>query len=289
MRRKHQLKTSFLTVAIGAVAFAQAPEKLAFEVASVKPAPPITGPSWSIGSSGGGVGTPDPTRYKCSNCTLMMLLTEAFEIRPYQLSGPGWMNTELYEISAKVPEGATKEQVRVMLQNLLMERFKLATHFDTKELQVYDLVIAKGGPKLKESVPNPQPDSGDGKPTFDQDGFVIPLMNPHPMMGRIEVGKSGKARIRAADETTEELAQRLAAAVGKPVRDMTGLTGKYDYSFMFEGGAPAPPRDGSAVDSDTGMPIEMAVQAQLGLKLESKKGPVRILVVDHAEKIPTEN
>jgi uncharacterized protein (TIGR03435 family) len=208
-----------------------------------------------------------------------------------------------------VPAGATKEQVRLMLQNVLLERFKLAIHRETKEVQVYDMVVAQGGPKVKESAekpaaqdpPDSPPSAAVGPPTFDKDGFVVrPAGSPNSPKGRLEVGMGGRHRIRAEGETMQDLAERLASVLGKPVIDATGLKRKYDYSLIFEqaalmggrGRGPSPSDANNplgAASDDTVAPIESAVQSQLGLRLVSKKGPVDIIVVDHVEKVPTEN
>jgi uncharacterized protein (TIGR03435 family) len=288
-----------------------------FEVASIKPAGSLTaalsrrGPGAGRIGFSGGPGTNDPGLLTCHLCVMTLMLMEAYHLQPFQLS-PGWKDSlEAFELSAKVPEGATKEQVRLMLQNVLVERFKLAIHRETKELQVYEMVVAKGGLKLKESVEtpdspepsdNPQPPATDARPTFDKDGFVVrPPGWPNPK-GRLEVGMGGKHRIRAGAETMQDLAERLSSVLGKPVIDATGLEGKYDYSLIFEqaalmgGRGNAPPAGASgannpfgAASDDTVTPIESAIQSQLGLRLVSKKGPTDIIVVDHVEKVPTEN
>ena len=306
---------AFSTFSVFALVLAQCSGQT-FEVASVKPVGPLAAalgkrqPGDARVGFSGGPGTNDQGRLSCHLCVMTLMLTEAYSLQPYQLS-PSWKDSfETFELSAIVPLGATKEQVRLMLQNLLAERFKLATHFQKKEMQVYDLVVAKSGPKLKESVEtaiagdssgNSRPPAPVGEAAFDSDGFVVrPPGSPNPK-GRLEIGRGGKARIRAEGETMQDLAERLSSLIGKPVRDATGLKGKYDYSLTFEaavitGGpgnaAPVPEANtplSAAADNDLGTPIESQIQSQLGLKLEHKKGLVDILVVDHAEKLPTEN
>ena len=106
-----------------------------FEVASIKPAPPPGSGPMRVGSSGG-PGTRDPGRFNCENCSLSNLVTQAYDIRSYQLSAPSWLATERFIILATVPEGATKEQFHVMLQNMLKERFGLTFHREQKEMQM---------------------------------------------------------------------------------------------------------------------------------------------------------
>jgi len=125
-----------------------------FEVASVKPAAPQAGRGMMRGMRGG-PGTPDPTRITYTNATLTMLLTMAYNVKRYQITAPAWFDSEGYDITAKIPEGTPMAQFRVMLQNLLAERFKVVLHKESKELPSYNLVVAKGGPKLKESVIDP--------------------------------------------------------------------------------------------------------------------------------------
>lgn len=286
--------------------------KPAFEVASIKPGARAIVAGLRMGMKGG-PGSNDPGLYACDNCGLSLLVTQAYDIKYYQLSAPSWMDTERFNISAKVPDGATKEQFYLMLQNLLAERFKLIIHRDQKEMQVCDLVVVKGGSKLKQSVDkppaqevvgNPQLSVVDGKPVLDKDGFLVRPPGPNPPKGRVEVGMGGKGRIRAEGETMQDLSERLSSVLAKPVIDATGLKGTYDYSLIFDlpaamGGrrnttlAPAGGSDANnplgAASDDTGTPIESAIQSQLGLKLVSKKGPVDIIVIDHVEKVPTEN
>jgi uncharacterized protein (TIGR03435 family) len=254
-----------------------------FEVASIRASAPPGNGRFNIGMKGG-PGTRDPGRFICDLCNLSMLVTAAFDIKNFQLTGPSSLNTERFDVAATIADGATKEQFRMMLQNLLAERFKMTVHHEKKEMAVYELVVAKGGPKLKESVEEPagRDEAGNGPTmTFRFGG--------------------GASTYNAKGQTMEQLANMLANRVGKPVTDGTGLTGKYDYSLTFamdvagmmakQGIAVPPPSSGvvaPTADPDSGPTIFSAVQA-LGLKLEQKKGMVDIVVVDHIEKVPTEN
>ncbi len=310
-------------------AYAQTPNgEPSFDVATIKPAAPPNGGPIRIGI-GGGPGTKDPGRFTCYFCNLSMLMTQAYDVAAYQLTIPTALNEGRFEVTAKVPEGATKEQFRLMLQNLLAERFKMTVHREKKEAQVYELTVAKGGPKMQESEPEPEPakdldtKAGDAPPPppppppgvrdpheMGKDGFpVMPKARPgRPIMFM----GMGRARMQATAESMEDLAKMLGNQVGKPVTDATGLKGKYDFTltwdgardiFGFGGGLPIapPPPGGSAVSGSAATPLAgaseteaqptifAAVQSQLGLKLEQKKGQVDVIVVDHAEKVPTEN
>jgi len=219
--------------------------------------------------------------------------------------------------------------LRLMIQNLLAERFKLTLHRDSKEMQMFDLVVAKGGPKLKEHVEETPKEKAEGSVEEHKDeaaalkqrlegmaagmaarGREGEMVAPKACKGCMMI-INGKAIINADGETMEELAKQLSNQVGKPVQDATGLTGKYDFSLTFDSqgamrnmipemsagvavGMRTPAAGGgntpvSGSDPDGGIPIQGAIQSQLGLKLEAKKGNVEMIVVDHAEKVPTEN
>ena len=150
------LLTAGSAVFVGMLAFGQTTESLTFEVASVKP----SAPGWEkggvyFGPPRGGPGTPDPVQITWTYARFRDLLMTAYDLKTYQLNGPGWIDTERYDAVVKVPVGATKEQVKVMWQNLLAERFGLKVHHEPKEFQVEELVVGKGGSKLKETTWDP--------------------------------------------------------------------------------------------------------------------------------------
>src|SRR5882724_6411524 len=135
-----------------ATAYAQGSDaKPTFEVATVKPSPPSDGRGMRVGCTGG-PGTPDPGLWKCQNLSLSNMVTNAYNLKYYEITAPAWMNEVRFDITAKIPEGTTKEQFLLMRQNLLDERFKLMFHREKKEVPGYELVVAKNGPKLKEAV-----------------------------------------------------------------------------------------------------------------------------------------
>jgi uncharacterized protein (TIGR03435 family) len=291
------------------VALAQSPDPATtFEVASIKQSPPRNGGMMRVGCNGG-PGTKDPGRITCSNINVANLVLMGYGISHYQLAGLSISDDDRFEFAVKLPEGATKDQVKVMWQNLLKERFKVVLHRETKDTQVLELVVAKGGLKLKESTPPPPPDpdappppppppSGGPAPKFnmDKDGF------PELPAGRgvSMIMMNGKARWRASEATMAQVASMLASQLGQPVNDATGLAGKYDFtlswateSFSNRGGGAAAGGSASPIaglpDTEGGPTLQSAIQSQLGLKLEQKKGTIEMLVVDHAEKVPTEN
>jgi uncharacterized protein (TIGR03435 family) len=309
-----------LIVFTSCAAFAQTTENSpAFEVASVKQAAPIVGNMIRV-MMRGGPGSPDPGQITYTNVTVKNVLMNAYGVKGFQISGPGWLDSERFDIVAKLPPGSTKADFMVMLQNLLAERFKLTLHREKKDLPMYALVVGKNGPKMKESVDDPAPKEGDAPKAGG------PADGPGAAMGRITVGKdgfpvlpgrgatammltSGGARMNANRQTMAGLAEMLSGQLDLPVVDMTGLTGKYDYTLSFsrEGlggmrlGAPPPlaappPGEGgggmptaSTPDGESSPSLFTALQEQLGLKLEQRKGPVDLLVIDHLEKAPIEN
>ena len=242
--------------------------------------------------------------WRCENFSLRNLITFAYGLNSFQLTGPDWLQDQRFDISAKVPDGTTKEQFNIMLQNMLAERFHLTVHHEAKDVAKYDLVVAKNGPKLKESVETPgaSADAHAGPPpapkpmAVGKDGY--PELAPNrPGMAIM----NGHARLFYPKLTMEMLARRLQGELGKPVSDATGLTGKYNISLYWNAStmrasapAAAPPGGGAvpmpaAPDGDGGPTLEKAIQDQLGLRLEAKKAPVDILVVDHVERLPTDN
>lgn len=289
----------------GTAMLAQQPARLEFEVASVKPAAPPSGGRGAFIGSRGGPGTDDPGRISYTGFPLQALITAAYQIKAYQLSGPAFMNDfeSRFDIVAKIPAGATKDDVRVMLQNLLVDRFKMTLHHETKELPLYELTVGKNGPKMKASVEDPNaPKPGEGPlPPIGKDGF--PQLPPGRKNRMMFFGPGG-ARIMATVSTPSEFAEMLGNQLGSPVVDKTGLTGTYDFTIDFAperglGGLslppPPPPGGGdlggprAATDPSDVPNLFTAVQEQLGLKLEKKKGPVDTIVIDHLEKTPTEN
>jgi uncharacterized protein (TIGR03435 family) len=258
-----------------------------FEVASVKPSVPGVSRPWAIK---GGPGTSDPGRLTIDSWPLESLILTAYDVKDYQLTGPEWLignfgpNSAQFDIVAKIPEGATKEQFLLMLQNLLAKRFKLTLHHEMKEVPVYNLVVAKSGPKFTPSpspkAPAPQDDGSPAarpKVTIGSDGF--PVLPPGFSMAWV----NDRARMRATNETMEKLADKLSAQLGRTVRDATGLTGEYSFDLYWVPDAVA------ASDLNAGPNLVEAVQTQLGLKLESAKGQVDVLVIDHVEKVPIGN
>ena len=224
------------------------PQRVEFEVATVKLGDPLDPESSARTSSG---------RLEMKNTTLNNLVRSAYRLNEYQLEGgPKWANETKFHVLAKLPEGAPISQTPEMLQALLADRFQLTFHRVTKTLSEYQLVVDKGGPKLT--------------PTDAAEGDRVS-------------SSQGDRMLRGKNLTIAALARMLIGTVGAPVIDKTGLSGKYIIDLKFK------PVLDAARESDNSLPtIFAALQETLGLKLESMKGPVEVLVIDKAE-LPTEN
>lgn len=263
-----------------------------YEVSTIKPFKPGTGEGPGVFRIGLMFTTDG---FTASGVNLQLLLQQAYGVQAYQISGsPEWTNSDRFEIDAKMEASVAEAFLKLspddrnvvrqqMLQKLLADRFKLAIHKDSKELPVYRLVIGKSGSKLKEADPNaaPPPTPTPGRGGRERPGTM--------MMGFDTSGIS----LTGNAIPVSALAQRLSMFLHEPVIDMTGLTGKYDITLKFvpEQGQLPPPPGGGAPDgmapppSDASGPtLQTAVQDQLGLKLESGKGPVEMIVIDHVEK-----
>ena len=234
-----------------------------------------------------------------SNFPLVYLIQGAFGVGADRIVGlPGWVSTERFDINAKMdPEVADalkklssddrKTVQQNMLQALFAQRCELTFHRETKELPVLTLVIGKNGPKFKESKPGDTPTEG------------IKIPDGKGGTGTMQVGDKGLMTFRGLPISF--IVTILGQQMGRTIVDKTGLTGKYDYTWQFVpsaaqirqfGGAPA---DGGSAGASSGIPADpdgtdlfTAVQEQLGLKLESGKGPVDIIVIDHIQR-PSDN
>jgi uncharacterized protein (TIGR03435 family) len=291
---------------------------LAFEAASVKPCPPGAADGVRIQGMQGGPGSGDPGLFRCTNCTLRPLLLRAYNLRAYQLFGPPSIDDDKYDISAKVPPGASREDLNLMLQDLLVTRFGLATHKETRVLPIYELVVAKGGSKLKEPEKPPASQPPPASPERPADGRTPAIKAAYATdkNGHADLppGKPGMifffprpgspvASASARMMTLDVLLGGLALHFGRPVVDKTGLTGTYDFKLLWvpdqaEMGGIGPPPASETPSGQAGLldaasepapSLSAAFERQLGLKLEDKKGPVQVLVVDKVNRTPTEN
>jgi uncharacterized protein (TIGR03435 family) len=233
----------------------------------------------------------DPGRFSARLPVLNLVLI-AYDIPIYRLSDPDDRLMPRVDVEAKMPVDTTREQFNVMLQNLLADRLGLKVHWATQQIDAYALVVAKGGPKFKVAAPDSPQASDDTSKNIGPDkvgpnGFPIPPPGNGPWVGAAPDGKMG---MRGHNETVAELARAIGPRTVGPLTDATGLTGKYDYTIFWSMTATTAARRGTqAIDDPDGPSIFDAVQDQLGLRIEKRKGPVQMLVVDHVEKKPTGN
>jgi uncharacterized protein (TIGR03435 family) len=222
-----------------------------------------------------------------------MLVVQSYAIRRYQLSAPDWISSENYEIEAKVAPNATKDQFREMLRDLLNIHFWLQFHWSKKEMAGYDLVVANGRARLKESVEQAPESSKEVPRAYGGNGSADDTSGypniPRSCNGCMAVNAGGKARYRAVNTLVKDFATFLDGQLGLPVNDLTGLLGRYDITLSWTSGGGISPRSDSESDPDGGLTIESAVQQQLGLKLVPRKGLVDVLIIDKAEKKPVGN
>jgi uncharacterized protein (TIGR03435 family) len=299
---------------------------LTFDVASVRPAAPIDQATILAGLRAGK--RPDSSsieglRATYSYTPLRALIAFAYKVRTYQVSGPDWLTTDRFDIAARLPEGATRDDVPAMLRALLADRFKLTAHLETKEHPVIGLVLAKGGSKLVESTAPNQPidESGDlrpGETKLDSiDGQIRLMRNPDGsttynmgVRGTMNLkvdGETGTMHLTGHGMTLSGLAvmlTTLGGGNGRQVVDQTGLTGRYELSVDFslselvsslrDQGIQVPTGPGGGGSSSdasdpAGDTTVSEALSKLGLKLINTKANIEQLVVDHIEKTATEN
>ncbi|HMD70606.1 MAG TPA: TIGR03435 family protein [Bryobacteraceae bacterium] len=282
-----------------------------FDVASIKPSEPITPAMVQAGKLHAGMKI-DGARVDIGNFTLLQLITKAYDVKTYQVQGPSWMTpmAQRFDVVANLPPGATKDQVPQMLQALLAERFKLVIHRDTKEHNVYALVVAKGGPKIAQTpepapaadgaaAPNPAITGSNSLTISQSKGGAAEVSDGAGLRQKMTPSADGKSvRFEISKASMALLAEGLSPLVDRPIVDMTELKGNYDVAFEVSmqelmnaaraTGAAVPQAAPTEAASDPGGSIFTAIQS-LGLKLEPRKAPLLMIVVDKAEKMPTDN
>jgi uncharacterized protein (TIGR03435 family) len=229
-------------------------------------------------------------RLTTTNAPLSYLIQRAFGVEAYQVVGvPGWVNSEGYNIEAKPETNTGQKEMWLMLQTLLADRFKLKLHRETRQLPVFALMATKGGPRLPEPKGGP---CNETMPPLDapREQRIAPPCGP----GIVSAGKG--LSMQGLNVTMAKFTGFLEKMIGREVIDRTGFTGKFDLhlEFAFDDSIVGLPRPRGSSDLDqpadplARSSIMIALQEQLGLRLESTKGPVEVLVVDHVER-PTEN
>lgn len=229
----------------------------------------------------GGPGTPDPAHLAWENVPMLRLLVVAYGVDFDQIDAPKWVDSELYTVLANIPAGATKDDLAKMFRRLLEERFHFAAHLVKREFPVYDLVVARNGPKLQASAGDPGKDRHRMSTLPENGGYVTrETFRDYSML-----------------ELTHELAWPLggpkswdhAVSLGRIV-DKTGLAGTYDFELAYAGahypGGAFPPMAGDSQSSSAASLFD-AVQQQLGLRIQEGKAFLDVVVVDHLERVPT--
>jgi len=214
-------------------------------------------------------------RYTYPYITLKLLLQTAYHLPADRVSGPPWIDSERYSLAAVMPPETPNDRVLLMLQNLLKERFQLKLRFEDRQASVYALVVGKNGPKLKKSEDPPPEEAG--------------VMKYHTS------DRNGAKNMEFTNASMEGLARTLSTLVDRPVIDMTGLSGAYDFKLEWSENPADQPQSvpggmpGRLMGPSTD-PIGMLRSlAGVGLKAEARKAPLQFLIVDQAEKVPTEN
>jgi uncharacterized protein (TIGR03435 family) len=270
-----------------------------FEAISIKLSPAWEGKGAPpIMFKEGGPGTGSPTRVVFHHYPLRDLLMQAYGVQPYQISGPSWLvdviylQTDSFEISATMAAGTTKEQLAVMLQNAMAERFNLKLHRETRTVPGFALTTGSHSPKLQaaaEFSPSEEAEARGKLGPTGKDGF--PAMPPAYSGHLVNVQSDLTTRVKFMRRSMAEFAEWIAATqVKRPVVDRTGLAGRFDFLFEFQ---PNLSVSGDASNADPAAPsvpgLFSAVESALGLKLVRESCQVETLVIDHADRRPTEN
>ena len=319
----------FCVLLLTGVAWAQAPAAgPVFEVATIKPAEAPNVAQISAGKIHVGLKI-EAGRVDAGFMSLGDLIRTAYKLKSYQLTGPDWMNSQRFDVLAKMPEGATKEQVPDMLKALLAERFKLVVHMESKEHSMYALTVGKGGSKLKESPPDPVV-AADAPPAAapagsttiatntgtmsikqNGDGRGSTITTPGEGTVKTSMGPDGNIHLEMSKMDMPKFAETISRFVDRPVVDETGLKGNYQVVLDLSmgdmmrvaraagvgipagpaaagGGAASGGAADAASDPGGGGSVFTAVQT-MGLKLEPRKETIETFIVDHLEKMPTDN
>lgn len=257
-------RSAAVCVLVAARLLAQAPAKISpdlqFDVASFKL-------SNAQGRGGGIRPAPGGQRYQATNVPINLMIQVAYRVKADQIiGGPDWLKTDRYDMEAKAEKPSTADELHVMLMNLLVDRLQLKFHHETREMAMYALTVGKDGPKL-----TPHEAANASEPWIDQ-----------------QQPKFLHMKWNATCVPMDYVAYRLATLLDRPVVDLTKLTGSYDFTLEYTRELPPGFSEGTKIngeDPDTSGPsLFEAVRKQLGLELKAQKGPVDVVVIDHAEK-----
>jgi uncharacterized protein (TIGR03435 family) len=287
------MKPLLLTALTTGLVLAQAPANPKFEVASVHPSPAVRQDGVAIGVHA------DGAQVRINALPMRDYVARAYRVRQLQVIGPDWLTSERYDVSAKLPDGATSAQIPEMIQSLLLDRFQLKAHREKRELPAYVITAGKAPLNMKLLPPDTDPPApngaGDIQATGDASGVSVNLGNGSSYTFANGVFTGHKL-------TMDQLARMVERYVDRPIVDMTGIPGSYDFSFQVSeednqvmlihaavgAGMQLPPQVVQfAANGSVGSLID-GFQS-LGLKMESRKAPVDVLVVDSLNKTPSEN
>lgn len=280
-----------LSIFMSALAFGQArPE---FEVASIKPA------GDQIQQVGAGLHI-DGAQISLTSLSVKDMVGISYRVKPNQIFGPDWISSQRYNVAAKLPDGASQDQVPAMLQTLLADRLQMKTHRETRELSVYALGVGKTGSKLTALPSDPDLDARANTPLNiaaggNGNGVAINFGN-----GRTLTLGEKTLEVKKLDMST--LADMLTRFTDRTVVDMTGLQGRYDMTLeltpedriamllraALNAGTVLPPQAMRALDSGSTASLSNSLE-KLGLTFQSTKAPLEVIVIDSIQKTPTEN
>jgi uncharacterized protein (TIGR03435 family) len=272
-----------IALAVCAAAYGQGSD---FEAGSVK----VSAAQNNRSRMRGGPGSGDPGQITYTNVTLAAVLQRAYNLKPYQLTGPDWIGSRRYDFAAKIPEGTTIEQFRSMLQKLVAVRFKLQVHTAQREIAGYELTAGRGAGKLKSSAENPEGIVGQqpaSQPKVDANGYPE-LTAPGLVMMEGLKGKAVVVFVRARAQPVWASTEMLSREFRMPISDKTGLAGSFDFELEY---APQPPGalPGTVEPDDSAANLMTAVSQQLGLRLVPSKIVVDVVVVDGGNPAPAGN
>lgn len=317
MHRWFKRATCVIAVAGCSLHGQNGPSAPAFEVSTIRIAPPITPAMVATGNMHTGMKV-DKARVDIGFTSLAELIRIAYQVKAYQISGPDWMSFERWDVLAKIPDGASPNDVPQMLRTLLAERFKLSVHRENRDRRVYALEPAKNGLNLKESPADEttiadgrQAGAGADKPlqvNISNGGKSTVVSGGGFGRTETEMRPDGSMHMNSSRMTIPMLAEALSFYLDRPVIDLTQLPGGYQmelefsavdirYAAMKAGAAMFPQ---AAADADASRTAELASDPgtgisliasirRLGLRLEPRQAPIETIVVDHLERAPTAN